>query len=124
MPTVLHLLSDDRAAGFEHSVETAAGKLGDEAGLARTGAARHYEEMVAHGPSSGLTRKGSRSDRHAMCADQSCTNFRRKNSTWLRDRGKSSDEKGRTIWCFSKRWQASHSPASWAMKYRLKTVMR
>jgi len=51
----LHLLANDRAAGFGNCVEAAAGELGDQAGLARTGAARHDEEMVAHGPSSDLT---------------------------------------------------------------------
>lgn len=100
----LHLFADYRAAGFGDCVEAAAGKLGDQAGLARTGAARHDEETVAHGPSSsGLIGKALRSDQHATGADQSSKIFRRDISNRLRGRGKFSDEKGRTIWCISRR---------------------
>jgi hypothetical protein len=41
-------------------------------------------------------------------ADQSSMDFRRENSTRLRGRGKSSDEKGRTIGAFQG-WEGAHS---------------
>ncbi|MCA0997022.1 hypothetical protein [Alloyangia pacifica] len=69
-----------------------------------------------------LQGKALRRDQHTTGADQGSMNFRRENSTGLRERGKLYDKKSRTIWCFSKEWEASQSSASTFQNFLLNSA--
>ncbi|MPN39958.1 hypothetical protein SDC9_187492 [bioreactor metagenome] len=94
----LHLLPNDRAAGFGDCVEATAGVLGEQAGLARTGAARHDEETVAHGAFSGLTgESAAQRSTWPKAWIKAAGIFVGKTTTVCAAEANLSDEKGRTI---------------------------